>query len=72
MNNVFDELSKIRKSEPFTPFVLTLRNGRRFEVNRRLGYSFQPDGVIVVGPRDTYEYFKTSDVDHIEVLQPAN
>lgn len=72
MSSIYEQLSQIRISNPFTPFTLVLKDGRRFEIKRRLQYAFQPDRVVVVDARDLHDFFKTADVDHIEILQPAN
>jgi hypothetical protein len=72
MTDVIAELRARRRRQPFEPFVIVLKDGRRLPVNRRLQYAFTTeDRALVIDERDLVDFFKPSDIVAFESLHPV-
>jgi hypothetical protein len=71
MDNVLDVLSAYRRQRPFVPFVIVLKDGRRFEVNRALAFGFSPSRVLVIDDRDSTDFFPPSAIADVRLLHPV-
>jgi hypothetical protein len=75
--NMFEELSFRRQRRPFIPFVMVLKDGRRFLMNRPTQFAFSESIVGVFDesdasdPRDRFERFHPSEITAIESPQPV-
>ena len=71
MTDVIAELKARRRRQPFEPFVIVLKDGRRLPVNRRFQYAFTDDRAVVIDGRDLADFFKPSDIAAFETLHPV-
>ena len=71
MNDVLSELRSRRRRKPFEPFVMVLKDGRRFAVTRMLQFAFTEDRVVVFDDQDLTNYFKLTDIAELETLHPV-
>jgi hypothetical protein len=73
MTAVLEELRARRRQKPFLPFVLVLKDGRRFVMKRPLQYGFSEERVVIFvqHDRDEHEFFPPSDIATIESAQPV-
>jgi hypothetical protein len=69
-----DEVMQYRRAVPFKPFVLALKDGRRFvvskpeEISRNSAFTW----ISVAADEDSAESFNSSLVSHVEVLNGSN
>ena len=70
--NVHDELVRLRHQQPFTPFVIVLKDGRQLSVNRRLQFAFGDDRGAVIDDKTGIQHFKLVDVTDLKVLHAVN
>lgn len=75
--NVVAELRSRKQQRPFVPFVIVLKDGRRFQVNRLMQFAFSESLVGVFDesdpsdPRDHFERFRPSEIAALESPQPV-
>jgi hypothetical protein len=69
VSDAFTELKLRRHRKPFEPFVIRLKDGRRFPIHRKFQFAFNEDGVLVLDERDLSTVFKTADIADFETLQ---
>lgn len=71
MNDVLELLGTYRRQRPFVPFVIVLRDGRRFQVNRPLQFGFNKGRVLVLDERDLSDFFPPSEIADVQLLHPV-
>ena len=69
--DVLSELRGRRRRKPFEPFVMVLKDGRRFLVTRMFQYAFTEDRVVVFDEQDLTNFFKPTDIAEFETLHPV-
>ena len=74
---VVEELRARKGQRPFVPFVIVLKDGRRFQMNRVPQFGFSEHSVTVFDesdpndPRDRIERFRPSEIAALETLHPV-
>ena len=64
-----DEVMAYRRAKPFRPFILALKDGRRFEILQPFAVSRNSASTrIGVADHDTGESFDISLVSHVELI----
>ena len=71
MNDVLELLRTLRRQRPFVPFVIVLKDGRRFQVSRALQFGFNDSHVGVLDERDHPDFFSPSEIADVEQLKPV-
>jgi hypothetical protein len=71
MGDVLEVLRAYRWQKPFVPFVIVLKDGRRFQVNRPLAFAFSPSRVLVLDDRDLSDFFPPSAIADVQLLHPV-
>jgi len=71
VTDVIAELRTRKRRVPFEPFVILLKDGRRFTVARKFQYAFTDDRVVVLDERELHEFFKPADIAELETLHPV-
>jgi hypothetical protein len=71
MNDIIGEMRTWRYRRPFEPFVIVLKDGRRFRIARPLQFGFNRVKVGVMDDRDHTEFFPASDIVSLERESPA-
>ena len=71
MKDVLDLLATYRRQRPFVPFVIVLKDGRRFHVSRALHFGFNESRVGVIDERDRLDLFAPSEIADVEQLKPV-
>ncbi len=67
-----EEVMQYRRAVPFKPFVLVLKDGRRFEIREATAVGRNESYTrIMVTDAESGEDFDGALVSHVEVLQPA-
>jgi hypothetical protein len=70
VTNVIEQLRALKNQEPFVPFVIVLKTGRRIEVTRRLQFGFSEHRMGVIDDRDRVDDLRPSDIAEIQPLSP--
>jgi hypothetical protein len=72
MTEITQQLHDLKQRHPFVPFVIILKDGRRFEVTRRMQYGFSEHLMGVIDDQDHTEDFRPSDIAEIQVSHPVS
>ncbi len=72
MTNAIEELRALKRNQPFVPFIVVLKDGRRFEVIRRLQYAFSESRVVVLDENDRVDPFRPADIADIQLRHPVS
>ncbi len=72
MTNAVEELRTLKGQEPFVPFIIIFKDGRRIEITRRLQYAFSDHRVSVLDEQDHVDAFRPSDIAEIQLRHPVS
>lgn len=73
MTDVLAELRSRRRQAPFVPFVIVLKDGRRYSITHKFQYAYTDDQVVVyVYPdQDRRVFFSPADIDAFYAAEPV-
>jgi hypothetical protein len=67
-----DELRRLAKSEPFTPFEIVVTSGDRYEVTEELQIAISGNAVVVLMPKRGMKMFRKNQIVAVHTLESAN
>jgi hypothetical protein len=70
--NTHEELQRLRRQRPFVTFLIVLKDGRQFQINRPLQYAFTEDQVVVIDDERGVEPFKLTDIAELKELHAVS
>ncbi len=66
----YDELRRVKRADPFTPFVIVMSSGARYKVTDPDSVATGPGMFCVFPPKSGLYFFPLHQISSIEVLEP--
>jgi hypothetical protein len=67
-----DELRRLAKADPFTPFEIIVTSGDRYEITEELQMAISGNAVVVLMPKRGMQMFRKNQIVAVHTLESAN
>jgi hypothetical protein len=69
VKNLQAELRELRKTDPFRPFKVIMKDGKSYKVGQRFWFAFNDNEMVVLPDGDINVHLKFDDVDSVKPVK---